>query len=152
MKDLTTFDEVLKFAISLEEKAVRFYSDLAKKATTPTVKKVCDDLAKEEQMHKEKLEDVQKIPTPQFKITPVNNLKIAEVLQDVDFSSGDFSYQKALTVAMKREKFSLELYTQLAADATDPKLKELFSYLAVEEGKHKHKIEVEYDEVILKDN
>lgn len=152
MKDLTTFDEVLEFAINLEVKAINFYTNLAQKAKTPTVRSVCEGLADEERTHKVKLEDVQKMEVKEFSITPVSNLKIAEILENIDFQDENFSYQKALTVAMKREKFSLDLYTQLSEDATDPQLKELFKFLAAEEGKHKHKIEVEYDEVILKDN
>ena len=152
MKDLKTFDEILDFAISLEEKAVLFYNDLANKASTPTVRQTCLDLAKEEQGHKDKLEDVKNIKIADFEVTPVDNLAIAEVLQDINFSDADFSYQKALTLAMKREKFSMELYTKLASEATDSKLKELFSYLAAEESKHKQQIEIEYDEVILRDN
>ena len=149
---LNTFDEILDFAIQLEEKAIKFYGDLSEKVRSPVVKQVCLDLKAEEEKHKIKLLEVKEQEIENFTVTPINDLELAELLQDIDFTKNDFSYQQALTLAMKREKFSAELYTKLATEAQDSQLKDLFAFLAQEEKSHKHKIESEYDEIILKDN
>ena len=61
-------------------------------------------------------------------------------------------FQQALIVAMKAEKAAYKLYNDLADKVDDPTVKDLFYALAQEEAKHKLRFEVEYDEVILKDN
>jgi len=53
---------------------------------------------------------------------------------------------------MKREKAAFKLYSDLAEQVGDQQTKDLFLSLAEEEAKHKLRFEVEYDEVILKDN
>jgi rubrerythrin len=62
------------------------------------------------------------------------------------------SYQDALILAMKREKSAFILYTKLASKTTNKDLQELFLQLAQEESKHKMMFEIEYDEVILREN
>jgi len=53
---------------------------------------------------------------------------------------------------MKQEKAAFKLYSNLADKTDDDNLKALFLTLAQEEAKHKLRFEVEYDEVILKEN
>ena len=62
------------------------------------------------------------------------------------------NYQVALILAMKKEQAAYKLYTQLAVIVDDEALRKLFMSLAQEEAKHKLRFEIEYDEVILKDN
>ena len=62
------------------------------------------------------------------------------------------TYQDALILAMKKEKYAFKLYTNLADYAKAENLKNIFLMLAQEEAKHKLRFEIEYDEFVLKEN
>jgi rubrerythrin len=81
----------------------------------------------------------------------VLDLKIGDYLVDAELNP-EMNYQEALMVAMKKEKFAFKMYTDLASVATDQNAKALLLSLAQEEAKHKLRFEVEYDEIILKEN
>jgi rubrerythrin len=150
-EDMETFESVdalLDFAIEKEQEATDFYLDLAKKMEREAMKKVFQGFAAEEAKHKKKLTDVkegkQLMPSEQ----KIIDLKIGDYLVDVP-ASPDMDYQDALIVAMKKEKVSFKLYTDLAATTDDANLQSLLSGLAQEEAKHKLRLEIEYDEYIL---
>ena len=81
----------------------------------------------------------------------VLDLKMADYLVAGEVS-GDMDYQQALIMAMKKEKAAFRLYSDLADRVADGALRTLFLGLAQEEAKHKLRFEVEYDDVILRDN
>ena len=151
MKQFSSVDEILDFAISEEEKASAFYSDLAKKLDRPWMKKIFEDFAKEELGHKAKLEGVKKGGGAGLPAGKVLDLKIGEYLVDAE-PSPNMEYQDALILAMKKEKAAFRMYTELAGVADDAALQGLLSGLAQEEAKHKLRFEMEYDEQILKEN
>jgi rubrerythrin len=148
---LDSIEKILDFAIEKEEEAAQFYTDLAAKMDKPHIKKVFVDFALEEKSHKAKLELVKSGQLQLSKPDEIMNLQIAEVVSDVDLE-GDFDYQKALIAAMKNEKASYKLYTDLAEIAVDENTKNTFLNLAQEEAKHKLRFEIEYDETILTEN
>jgi len=151
MKDWSSVDDVLDFAIGNEQKAVDFYTEMAGKVQSPHVKKMFEDNAKEEKGHKSKLEAVKagkKLIGDEKKVL---DLKIGDYLVDVEATS-DLDFQGALILAMKREKAAFKLYTDLAGQIDNGELKQTFLDLAQEEAKHKLRFEVEYDDEILKDN
>ena len=148
---LDSINKILDFAIEKEEEAAQFYTDLAAKMNKPHMKKVFVDFALEEKSHKAKLELVKSGQLELSRPDDIMNLKIAEVVSDVDLE-GDFDYQKALIAAMKNEKASYKLYNDLAELTNDEKIKNTFLSLAQEEAKHKLRFEVEYDETILTEN
>jgi len=53
---------------------------------------------------------------------------------------------------MKKEKVAFRMYTILAAHASDPAVKQLLQSLALEESRHKLRFEIEYDDVVFKEN
>lgn len=148
MTAFESVDALLDFAIEKEEEANKFYLDLATKMEREHMKKVFEGFAAEEAKHKEKLTQVktgkQLIPV-ENKIT---DLKIGDYLVDVE-PTPDMSYQDALIVAMKKEKASFKLYSNLAQTTDDGNMQNLMWGLAQEEAKHKLRLEIEYDEVIL---
>jgi len=81
----------------------------------------------------------------------VTNLQISDYLVDVT-PGQEMDYQKALMVAMQREKSSFRLYSEMAEKVTEARLKELFLQLAQEEAKHKLRLETIYDDEILAEN
>jgi rubrerythrin len=148
---LEKVDEILNFAIKREQAAHDFYLELAGKMERPGMKEIFTQFAGEELGHRKKLESIKEgkrlLPSAQ----KVMNLKIAEYTVDVD-PAEELDYQKALILAMKREKSSYKLYNDMAAAVDDDDLRQTFLALAQEEAKHKLRFEVEYDEVILVEN
>lgn len=142
-------DEVLDYAIEREQEAHDFYLDLAQRVST--MKETFTSFAKEEAGHKAKLQGIKAGKRFAPAANKILDLKIAEYVVDVQ-ASPQMDYQDALILAMKREKASFKLYSDLAAATTDKELKESFLALAQEEAKHKLRFEVEYDSVIITEN
>lgn len=151
LRNFGSINEVLDFAIREEEEAHEFYLAWEKKLTNPGTKKVFSELAKEELKHKAQLQDVKKGKTFQPADKQITDLKIVDYLNET-VPTADIDYQNALTIAMKKEKDAFKLYQQLAAMTDDTKIKNLFVALAQEEARHKLRLEILYDEDILKEN
>lgn len=151
MTDLNNVDEILDYAIELEQKAVDLYTQIAEKAQNPTLKKVFLSFAGEERGHKSKLQAVKAGKKFVGTATQVADLKIADYTNDVVLSENP-TYGDILVFAMKQEKQAFRLYTDLSDRTDNAELKELFLALAQEEAKHKLRFEVEYDEYELTEN
>ena len=150
MDKFESVDDILEFAIAGESAANQFYMELAGKMGNQAMAKVFEDFAKEELGHKARLEAIKRDKTlaPAEKVI---DLKIGDYLVDVE-PRPDMDYQDALILAMKKEKAAYRLYTDLAAVAGDENLTKTFLALAQEEAKHKLHFEIEYDDVVLKEN
>ncbi len=150
MDKFESVDDILEFAIAEEVAANQFYMELAGKMENPAMAKAFEDLAKEELGHKAKLEAIKQDKTlePTEKVA---DLKIADYLVDVE-PKPDMDYRDALVLAMKKEKAAYRLYLDLAAVAEAEELTSMFLYIAQEEAKHKLRFEIEYDEIVLKEN
>jgi rubrerythrin len=151
MKNFGSVDEILDFAIEREEEAAAFYRDLAGRMEWPQMSQTFEDFAREEDGHKAKLQAIKEGRMMAPAAAKVTDLKIGDYLVDVE-PSGDLDYQKALIIAMKKEKAAFKLYMNLAASTDDASLQAIFTTLAQEEAKHKLRFELEYDEHILTDN
>ena len=150
MDKFESVDDILGFAIAGEVAANQFYMELAGKMKNPAMAKVFEDFAKEELGHKSKLEAIKQgeMLEPTEKVA---ELKIAGYLVDTE-PKPDMDYKDALVLAMKKEKAAYRLYLDLAAVAEAEELTNMFLYIAQEEAKHKLRFEIEYDEVVLKEN
>jgi len=153
-RSFQSVEEILEFAMNKEEAAFAFYRDLAKKVKTKGVDKLLLELADQEKEHKalflsllKKKSSLKKFLKPK----KIQDLKISDYVIDVS-PSEDLTIQEALIIAIKREKASFDLYTNLANSTTDAKLKKVFKAMAQEEAGHKLKLESIYDEVIYKEN
>ena len=144
-------DEVLDYAIKKEEEAHEFYSAWAKKLEDKSLVSVFKDLANEELKHKGFILGVKKGAALKPSQEEITDLRISDYIMDVKAST-DMDYQEALTVAMQREKEAFKLYSKLAAMAADETMKSTFTALAQEEAKHKLRLEIMYDDDILKEN
>ena len=144
----TNIDEILDFAISREEEAAALYTDLAGRVSRPGMRKAFLDFAKEEEGHKRHLETIKAGDLPALTVHQVQDLGIAEHLVAPEMTDG-MTYAEALAFAIKAEQAAGELYTGLAEATDDPNLVAVFSALANEEERHRHRFEAEYDEVVL---
>jgi rubrerythrin len=167
-----SIETILDFVIENEIESFKFYTDLAAKMDNRTMNPVRDtpkrdgrqrrpvsngmkqvflDFAAEELAHRKLLEEARKGKTVNIGGDKIADLKIAEYAVDI-VPTPDMDYQAVLILAMKKEKASFALYTDLAAAATEPAAKKLFLSLAQQEAKHKLRFELEYDEVVLKED
>ncbi len=146
-----TFEEIIDFAISREEAAVAFYTDLAERAAQPSMKKVFERLAAEELGHRNMLQGIKNDPARVPTRGKVVNLQVADYLVTTE-PTPDTPYQDLLVIAIKREQAASRLYRDLAAAAEDSGLKQLLLTLAKEESTHQLRFEQEYDEFVLLEN
>lgn len=146
---LNSLDEILRSAIRKEADAAALYRMAADHAN-PGVKKMFEELAKEEEGHKKKLEgfDLKKID--KMKLKETKGLGLSEMMEDVPYNS-DMSYADLLRMAIKNEEKSQQLYTSTAKMVTEAKLKKLLLILAQEESTHKEKLEKIYDKEVLQE-
>jgi rubrerythrin len=151
MKEFKNVDAILIFAIEQEQKAVDFYSELAKEAQSEEMKKVFIEFAAEEIKHKQRLTRIREEGVFTMPKQQVADLKISDYVVEVK-ASGKLSYEEALVLAMKREKAAFKLYSNLAERAPNDQLKDIFEALAMEESRHKLRFELEYDEFVLREN
>jgi rubrerythrin len=144
-------DEAIEFAIGQEIKAATFYREFAAKATYPGMKKMCLDMAVDEDRHKEMLENLQAGLPSGLATDRVTDLKISDYLRSF-FLDPDADQQDLLIAAMKSERRAEQLYLDLAGVCTLPDVKEVLLRLAAEEGSHKDVLEKEYDDNVLGSN
>jgi rubrerythrin len=148
---LDSVDEILDFAVENEEKAAKFYTELAGKMGHQHMKEAFLAFAEEEREHKTKLLAIKEGKQMLAAEQRVLDLKIGDHLESVELSA-DLDYQQALVLAMKAEKAAFQLYQVLASAAYDPAVKETLLGLAQEEAKHKLRFEIEYDDSFLKES
>jgi rubrerythrin len=145
-------EAVLDFAIGNEVEAHAFYLELAERMDVPAMKQVFEEFAGEELGHKAKLEAVKRGSWSLDTMTEhVQSLGLADYLLDAP-PQPQMTYAEALILAMKKEKLAYRLYLDLAAGAGTGELADLFRSLAAEEAKHKLRFEIEYDDVVLKED
>lgn len=145
------FAETILFAIQQEKEAAEFYRNLAimaKKESSKTMIKEFEDMEIE---HMRILMDLKGSELDNYTPPNIPNLKISDYLEDVEVAD-DLDFQQVLTIAMKKEEAAKNLYKDLADNAEDDKLKNLFMKLADEEAKHKLQLESIFDDEIFAEN
>lgn len=151
MKTFQDVNEILDFAIENEQNAADFYFKLSESTKDKSIRQTFEQYAHEEIGHKEKLLKLKKEGIFRMEKQHILDMRVADYVVRKPVSD-EMSYQDALILAMKREKAAYRLYMKLASQTTDGQLKELFLGLAQEEAKHKMAFEIEYDDVILREN
>ena len=146
---VTSVEEVLKFAIRKEADAAAFYR-MAADRSNPGVQKTFEELAKEEEGHKKRLEKFDPVKIEQMKVKETKGLGLAELMEDVPYSS-DMNYADLLRMAIKNEERSQQLYLSTSKMIKEPTLKKLLLVLAGEESTHKERLEKIYDSDILEE-
>ena len=147
--------KIIEAAIKVEEQSIALYSMALENAKYPSSKIFLKQLVDEEKGHKKKLEaimsDPKKISELGSKIKSNQDLKIADMMNDTPLTN-ESDYETILVYAAKREKSSYDYYKTLALGLKDTEMGEAFSRLAMEELKHKNKLEKEYDDCALAEN
>jgi rubrerythrin len=144
-------EEVLEFAIGQEEKAAGFYRSFAERATLPGMRKMCQDMAVEEDRHRETLVNLKAGLPSDLTTGRVKDLKVSDYLRSFEIHD-EIDQQDLMILAMKSEAKAERLYLDLAEVCDSPEIKEILLRLAAEEGSHKDEFEKEYDEQVQGDN
>ena len=137
------------FAIAKEKEAEAIYKEWSQQADDPAVQGLFAELAGIEHGHMEILSRITPEEMSATADSAVNELRLSDLLVDVKVSP-NLNLQEAMILAMKREEGAVALYSRLAE--FNGEARSLFKALAEEEGRHKVKLEAEYDEHILTDN
>ena len=116
--------------------------------SNPGIRKLLEELAKEEEGHRKKLEHFDRKKIEKMTLKETKGLGISEWMEDVPFSS-DMNYADLLRMAIKNEERSQQLYASTAQGVTEPTLKKLLLVLAQEESTHKERLEKLYDKDVL---
>ena len=143
MAEYESDNEILEFAISREIEAFQFYTALAERMERPQMRKVFEELAKEELEHKANLE-LEIIKTGQTVATTSQDLAADDYHIEGEFQF-DMGMQQLLQMSIEKEKVAFEVYVDLAGKVHDENSRETLLALAEEEVKHKMRFEYEYD-------
>jgi rubrerythrin len=142
-----SFEDIIRFALEREKKAVAFYEDLSRQEPSSGAKQTFEQFAKEERKHETLLEGFLKgerrVNQYEFKWIP--DLKRSNYAVEMNYEKG-MPYPDILLLAMKREEKSLKLYNDLAQKVEKGDLQEVFRMLCQEEAKHKLALETLYDD------
>lgn len=144
----SSVDDVIRFAIEKEEKAMEFYKKCSERAGNPGIREFFREMVAEEQRHRDMLRDLNPADLGAMELERVEDLRISDYLMDVAFKD-NITYQEALMLAMKKEEKASAFYSAWKEKCMHEETSKLFSMLAVEEMKHKRRIETMYDEEIL---
>jgi rubrerythrin len=150
MAEVDSDIEIWEFAIAREIEAVHFYRILAKRAKSPEIRKVFEDLAGEELEHKAKLE---------LEVMKMGRTIVEQKSSDfeVDYDKVnvgpelDMDYKDMLLLGIEKEEASFRTYITLIGTVHDQESREVLLAIAEEEVKHKLRFEQEYD-MLLKES
>ena len=150
MEEPDDYYEVLELAIAKEIEAYNFYLALADRVEDRQMRRIFEDLAKEELEHKAKLElEVMKtgrtVAVERKPLRPERDY----ILSD-DESPLDMDYKDMLLLGIEKEEAAFRTYVNLSASVLDEESREVLLAIAEEEVKHKLRFETEYDLLLKK--
>ena len=151
VRSFASIDEILEYAVAMEDASWRFYSDWAEKTDNEAISTVFREFAGEELKHKKLIEDVRAGDKVLKARQDVPDLKLSDNYIKPR-PSASMSYQDALLVAIDREVAAIELYLHLTAVCVEESLCSVFDALADEEKKHKLKLETIYDDNFMRED
>lgn len=145
---LSSFEEIIQFAIKREEEAGRTYGEMAEMSKGAGLKKLLQELKKDEMNHKKLLQNLTKEKIGFAEIKNVTDLRISDYLVEEPLKE-DINFQVLLIFAAKKEQKAMELYSDLAQRSEGKEQRKLFSFLEMQEKSHKLKLETEYERHVL---
>jgi len=145
--------EIIDFALERERESQEIYLNYARKTQRMGFRQLLLSIVDMEKEHENKLKELKegKDQSTLFSGSESVKARLTDFMVQEDFSP-DMDYGDFLVLIIKREEKAKKLYEELESLAADTEVKELFSWLANEEGKHKTWAQDRYDLEILKDN
>ncbi len=143
--------ELIIKAAEEEENSYKFYMDAIDLTEDTAAKLWLKELAEDETKHKEMLQNFDTSKITKFEPGETQDLHITEFLIDKDVTDIK-DFQDVLIVAMKKEQKAYNFYVSMVQSSDNEDMKNLCKILAQEELKHKHKIELYYDDIVFREN
>jgi len=146
------FDDVLAFAIEHKTRAHDLYARFGERARRPWARKAFEELAAEVLNQRERLEEARRYGI--LRVVPCNvpNLKISDYVTADVIPDEEVDTREALIFAIRVERDTLRLYTDLADQAGDTEIQSLFLTLAQEQAQHLSNLETEYEDHVFAQN
>ena len=143
-----TLNDILGKAIQKEIGSRLLYIDLSQKIKDQVAKDAFQELAQQEQGHQNLLEQYLRgeLKGGTLSRGQIVDYKIAEYIDQPEISP-DMKLKDVFLLAANREKVSHEFYLGLASIHPAGEAKRLLEELALQELKHKQKVEFLYSEV-----
>ena len=150
MAEFYSIQDVLSFAIRLEQASQEFYRLLSQTVDSPSVKNYLKTMVDEEKLHEQRLQKLldeqggtldMTIPTREVQ----NYVRAVDVPPSLD-------YKGAVKIARDKEKAAQMLYSVLAGATDESNLRDLFRQLAAQEKIHRQFFEDEYQNICLSEN
>ncbi|MFW9980700.1 MAG: ferritin family protein [Candidatus Thorarchaeota archaeon] len=149
-----SFEKMVSLAIQREEEAYDFYMKAAEDAELKASGKLLKDLAHQEVIHKQKLEDALKDGVcDTFTCSSVEELEkldLDQYLVDIPLTPSS-SPQDVLIIAIKKEAAANSFYKVLSELTGSAAHRSVFEALAKEEDMHKTRLQNLYDDVFQPD-
>lgn len=145
--------ELLDTAIYKEISAQALYIASQKKTPDQGARALMKELAQEELGHSQRLKSLKERGWRErdWQQEKVHDLKISEYLTGPD-TLKEADLQDVLVFAMKREQQSIEFYSKMMGVIRDEAAKRLCENLAHDELRHKHRLELLYDDLYYKED
>jgi rubrerythrin len=143
--------EAIKRSIQTEKNAMNFYQLGAQKMKNPDARRTFELLASEEREHATQFYKIYKgsdIPSLNQFMDAAPDNESSWVSTIARLISADFSEQKALELAMEREKNLEEVLLETAAKIEVPEIKAVYELNAKETHHHYEMIESEYARIM----
>jgi rubrerythrin len=138
--------KAIEIAMKLEEDGKKFYMDASEKATSAFVQDMFRSLAKDEDVHLEKVKEIYKKLKEERQwpkvVTSIGDVVKTKAVfptdvQDLNMTEEDISESvKVLKIGIEMEEKSIKFYDELAEKATDPFEARFYLALVHEERGH----------------
>ena len=148
---LSTFKDVVDFAIKREEEAIKGYGEMAEIAKNPGLKELLQELQAEERNHKKLLQELTEGTVQDFQPGKVIDLKISDYMIEEPLDES-MDFKDVLIFAAKKEQSAVELYSRLKEETDSKELKNMFDFMVEQEKNHKLKLETEYEKFALQED
>ena len=149
-----TFEKLVSLAIQREEEAYDFYMKAAEDSELKASAKLLKDLAGQEVIHKQKLEEaLNEGVCDTFtcsSVEEVEKLDLDQYLVDIPLLSSS-APQDVLIVAIKKEAAANSFYKALSELTGNASHRSVFETLAKEEETHKTRLQNMYDDIFQPD-
>ena len=149
-----TFEKLVSLAIKREEEAYDFYMKAAEDSDLKASSKLLKDLAGQEVVHKQKLEEALKEGVCDTftcsSVEEVEKLDLDQYLVDIPLLPSS-APQDVLIVAIKKEAAANSFYKALSELTGNASHRSVFETLAKEEDAHKTRLQNMYDDVFQPD-
>jgi rubrerythrin len=143
-----TLEEVIRFAVDREDTAYRLYKRAAELSTSIASRKMFEELAAEEAIHKDVFSKFDEEKSESHKLCKLPESSIAKYLADVTFHE-NLTYSEILAYALKTEDNAYHLYKTAASVTDNPVLQKVLMNFADVELGHRRKIELLYEERVM---